>query len=52
MSSGAHKEVEMALAAWLLKTGNQSLGELVKDGSGREHYESGGLIWQLTCLFL
>lgn len=36
MSSGASKEVEKALSAWLLKTGNQNLCELVKG----EHHES------------
>lgn len=45
-SSGARKEVEMPLAAWLLNVGNQSLGEPVKDVSRREDHEPGHSIWQ------
>lgn len=36
----------MALAAWLLSVGNQSLGEPVKDVSRREDHEPGHTIWQ------
>lgn len=45
-SSGARKEVEIALAAWLLAVGNQSPGEAGKSVSGREDHESGHLIWR------
>lgn len=45
-SSGARKDVEMALVAWLLSVGNQSAGEPVKDVSGTEDHGAGHSIWQ------
>ena len=48
-SSGARKEVEMALAAWLLRIGNQSPGEPVKDVSSRENLGSGQSFGIVTC---
>lgn len=44
-SSGAHKDVEIVLAAWLPNVGNQSTGEPVKDLSDGE---DSGLVTHLA----